>query len=133
MKYSVFLTFVLVFVSCRLDAKPIENSNVLNKKNIVAEQTSNFRKQKIKDNVYVLKAKNYRTNIGVFIGEESIVLIDPMAGSDNHQALLDEIKNLSTKPIKFVINTHSHGDHSGANSFFCKSWSYHYFSRKFKI
>jgi len=118
MKYATLLVFILVFVSCRLDATPMENSNVLSKEIIATGHVSNFIRQNIGGHIYVLKAKNYRTNIGVFIGEESIVLIDPMAGSDNHQALLDEIRTLSTKPIKFVINTHSHGDHSGANSFF---------------
>lgn len=83
-------------------------------------ETANFIQKKINDNLYVLKAHSYNTNIGVFIGSQSVLLIDPMTGGNNQQELLDAIKHISKKPIKFVLNTHSHSDHSGANSFFSK-------------
>ncbi|HNP17129.1 MAG TPA: MBL fold metallo-hydrolase [Fulvivirga sp.] len=77
-----------------------------------------FIQQKISDNLYVLKFQNYNTNVGVFIGTESVLLVDPMIGPNNHQLLLKAVKQLSSKPIKYVINTHSHMDHSGANAFY---------------
>lgn len=78
----------------------------------------NFTQKKLNDNFYVLKAPNYNTNTGVFIGSDAILLIDPMTGFDSHQNLLGAIEQLSSKPIKYVLNTHSHMDHSGANKFF---------------
>ncbi len=77
-----------------------------------------FIQEKLNDHLYVLKAPNYNTNVGVFVGMDAIVLIDPMTGTDNHSNLLNKIKELSDKPIKYVLNTHSHSDHSGANKFF---------------
>ncbi|MTI86681.1 MAG: MBL fold metallo-hydrolase [Balneolaceae bacterium] len=81
-------------------------------------QYADFIHQQITHNLHVFKSPDYNTNAGVFIGAETILLIDPMTGRNNHENLLSAIRQLSDKPISYVINTHSHGDHSGANSFF---------------
>lgn len=56
-------------------------------------------------------------NIGVFAGPDGVVLID-----DQFAPLSDRIKaavaKISDKPIRFVINTHWHGDHAGGNENF---------------
>jgi cyclase len=53
-------------------------------------------------------------NIGVLVGDDGVFLID-----DQYAPLTDKIttavKALSTKPIRFVLNTHWHGDHTGGN------------------
>ena len=58
-------------------------------------------------------------NIGVSAGEDGVLMID-----DKFAALADEIKaalkGLSKKPLAFVVNTHWHGDHTGANEIFGK-------------
>ena len=120
MKHLTVLTSILIFVSSCSNAKAKKNINILSNVKTEIEKTSSFIEQKINDNFYILKSKNYRTNIGVFIGLKEIVLVDPMSGSNNHKVLLEKIRELSKKPIKYVINTHSHVDHSGANSFFTK-------------
>ena len=83
---------------------------------------TNFTQQKINDNLYVLKANNYNTNVGVFIGDKGILLIDPMFGfnTESHKQLVEAVKTLSNLPITHVLNTHSHADHSGANAFFAE-------------
>ena len=57
--------------------------------------------------------------VGVLIEEEGIMLIDSFPPSHS-QLLLDEIRTFSDKPIKYVLPTHSHGDHSGGLNFFTK-------------
>ncbi len=56
-------------------------------------------------------------NIGVSVGDDGIVIIDdqfaPLA--EKIQAAL---KGISNKPVRFVINTHWHGDHTGGNGYF---------------
>lgn len=122
MTHLKILLLVLIsslFSSCS-DAKPkAENSIPPNAENVTNEE-SGFIQQKITENLYALKSTGYNTNIGVFIGAESLLLVDPMSGMNNHEALLSAVKKLSDKPIKYVINTHNHMDHSGANSFFKK-------------
>ena len=53
-------------------------------------------------------------NIGVSIGDDGVFLID-----DQYAPLTEKIiaavKTLSDKPIRFVFNTHHHGDHTGGN------------------
>ena len=53
-------------------------------------------------------------NIGVVTGEDGIVLIDDGV-QQLSDALLEELGKLSEEPVAFLINTHVHGDHVGAN------------------
>ena len=46
------------------------------------------------------------------------MLIDPVVGNVNNTVLVNAIKTISDKPIKYVINSHSHPGHSGANAFY---------------
>ena len=116
MKYVFLITAILFTYSQKLNAKNTPYS--LDRSDSTLQ--SDFVQEKITDNLYVLKSPNYNTNAGVFIGTEAVLLIDPMTGPNNHQNLLNAVKRLSKKPIKYVINTHSHPDHSGANSFFAE-------------
>lgn len=56
-------------------------------------------------------------NIGVLVGNDGIIIID-----DQYAPLGEKIKKalsgISDKPVKFVINTHFHGDHSDGNKNF---------------
>jgi len=58
-------------------------------------------------------------NIGVSVGDDGVFIVD-----DQFAPLTEKIKaaiaNLSDKPVKFVINTHLHGDHTGGNENFAK-------------
>ncbi|GGX22354.1 MBL fold metallo-hydrolase [Aquimarina muelleri] len=116
-KKFLLITFIALSFSCS-DAKTKGKSSTVKQTENRATILSDFIQQKITNNLYILKSINYNTNVGVFIGAKEVLLIDPMTGINNHQQLLKAIKNLSEKPIKYIINTHSHGDHSGANSFF---------------
>jgi cyclase len=59
-------------------------------------------------------------NIGVSVGDDGIVLID-----DQYAPLAPKIeaalKTITDKPVKFIVNTHYHGDHTGGNEHFGKS------------
>src|SRR6266853_4802101 len=86
----------------------------------VAQQ--DFSKVKIKaskvaGSVYMLEGAG--GNIGVSIGEDGIVIVDdqfaPLAAK-----IKEALKDLTDKPLKFVLNTHFHGDHTGGNAEFGK-------------
>lgn len=122
MKHLKILLLIInttLYSSCP-EAKTKEKTETIEQAEHNEKIEPDFIQQKITNNLYILKSPNYNTNVGVFIGDESILLIDPMTGANNHQNLLNTIRQLSEKPIKYVINTHNHGDHSGANSFFSK-------------
>jgi glyoxylase-like metal-dependent hydrolase (beta-lactamase superfamily II) len=71
--------------------------------------------QKVAGTVYMLTGAG--GNIGVSAGDDGIVVID-----DQYAPLAPKIraalKGISDKPIKFIINTHFHGDHTGGNAVF---------------
>lgn len=68
---------------------------------------------KVAGNVYMLQGAG--GNIGVSVGEDGIVLVDdqyaPMAPK-----IKEALKAITDKPVKYVINTHYHGDHTGGNT-----------------
>ena len=70
---------------------------------------------KITDKIYMLEGAG--GNIGVIIGNDGTVIID-----DQFDQLTEKIKQalkaLSDKPLRFVINTHFHADHTGGNEKF---------------
>lgn len=72
---------------------------------------------KVTEQIYMLKGAG--GNVGVLIGDEGTLMIDnqfaPLSNKIN-----GAIKTLSPGEIKFAINTHVHGDHSGGNENFYK-------------
>ena len=71
--------------------------------------------QKVSGSVYMLEGMG--GNIGASVGEDGIVVVD-----DEYLPLAEKIeaalKGLTDKPVKFVLNTHWHGDHTGGNPYF---------------
>lgn len=66
---------------------------------------------------YIL-APAYATNIGLFNTTKGIVLIDPMPGEGQLEALNAQVKSIFAKPVSYILNTHAHSDHSGGNGYF---------------
>jgi len=74
--------------------------------------------QKLNDSTYMLTGAG--GNLGVSIGEDAVFVVDdqyaPMAPK-----IQAAIAALSPKPVKFILNTHWHGDHTGGNEVFGKA------------
>lgn len=58
-------------------------------------------------------------NIGVIYGEDGILLIDDQYAPLTEK-IIEVISNFSSEPIRFIINTHMHPDHTGGNENFGK-------------
>jgi cyclase len=80
--------------------------------------------QKVKDNLYMITGSDPADrsvfsggNTGVFVTNNGVIVVDTkLAGWG--QVLLDKIKTVTDKPVTTIINTHTHGDHTGSNSMF---------------
>src|SRR5436309_3114796 len=80
--------------------------------------------EKVKDNLYMITGADPTDrnsfsggNTGVFITDNGVVVVDTkLAGWG--QVILDKIKTVTNKPVTTIINTHTHGDHTGSNEFF---------------
>jgi glyoxylase-like metal-dependent hydrolase (beta-lactamase superfamily II) len=72
---------------------------------------------KVAGNVYMLEGAG--GNIGASVGDDGIVVVD-----DQYAPLAEKIqaalKSISDKPVRFIINTHYHEDHTGGNLYFQK-------------
>ncbi|MFD1616537.1 MBL fold metallo-hydrolase [Gelatiniphilus marinus] len=89
-----FFAFSIVFFTCA------QNNNV------------EIKTHKLTDNIYMLVGQG--GNIGISVGDDGIVMIDSQFAPLTPK-ILDAIKSISDKPIKFLINTHWHHDHVGGN------------------
>ena len=69
---------------------------------------------KIADGIYVLMGGAAQGNILVSTGSDGIVLVDSMYGP-MHQKIMDALAKISSQPIRFLVNTHVHGDHTAGN------------------
>lgn len=101
MKKFFFLTVVLLFA-------------------VSAQAQTDFSKVEVKatkvaGNVYMLQGAG--GNIGVSVGDDGILIVD-----DQFAPLADKIraalKGLADKKLRFILNTHWHGDHTGSNAVF---------------
>jgi len=74
-----------------------------------------IKSEKVAGNIYMLQGAG--GNIGVSVGSDGILIVD-----DQYAPLADKIKaalkTLSEGKLKFVLNTHWHGDHTGGNVVF---------------
>jgi glyoxylase-like metal-dependent hydrolase (beta-lactamase superfamily II) len=72
--------------------------------------------EKVKDNLYLVPGGG-AGNTAVFVTANGVVLVDTKL-ADWGQAILDQVKTVTDKPVTHIINTHTHGDHTGSNDFF---------------
>jgi len=75
---------------------------------------------KVSGNIYMLEGAG--GNIAASVGDDGIVIVD-----DQYAPLAEKIqaalKGITGKPVRFVINTHYHGDHTGGNEPFSNAGS----------
>lgn len=70
------------------------------------------RVEKVSEHAYVVSGRG--GNVGLFVGDEEAVLVDTQL-EPGVPGLLEAIASVTDKPIRFLVNTHHHGDHVGGN------------------
>lgn len=73
--------------------------------------------QKLKDDLYVIRVTNGvgGGDVAVNVTGEGVVLVDDMFDR-NHDEIIEKLRTVTDKPIKYILNTHQHEDHSGGNA-----------------
>jgi cyclase len=89
----------------------------------VAQQNQNFDNVtidtvKVRDNVYMLVGAGGNTTI--FTGSEGILVVDTQFAPLSTK-ILNAIRAISDAPIRYIVNTHIHGDHIGGNEAIAKA------------
>jgi cyclase len=70
---------------------------------------------KVKDDLYVIHNDIVPGNSTALITNEGVLLVDDKFDVD-HNGIMEQLKKVTDKPIKYVVNTHHHADHSGGNA-----------------
>ena len=71
--------------------------------------------KKVGDNLYVIPGAGGNTT--VFVTQGGVVLVDTKL-PNNGEAILNQVRRVTDKPVSTIINTHSHPDHIGSNDYF---------------
>jgi len=69
----------------------------------------------VQDNLYVIPGAGGNTT--VFVTAAGVVLVDTKL-PDNGEAILNQVRTVTDRPVSMIINTHSHPDHIGSNEYF---------------
>ena len=71
--------------------------------------------RKVRDNLYVIPGAGGNTT--VFVTQAGVVLVDTKL-PNNGEAILNQVRTVTDKPVSTIINTHTHPDHIGSNEYF---------------
>src|SRR5689334_20778776 len=80
--------------------------------------------EKVKENLYVITGSGAEDtsafsggNVAVFVTDSGVTLVDTKLPGFG-PTIVERVKSVTSKPITRIINTHTHGDHTGGNPFF---------------
>ena len=61
------------------------------------------------------------SNAGFIVGSNAVLVVDTFMTTDAAKELLEEIRKVTSQPIRYVVNTHYHLDHTGGNAVFAEA------------
>ena len=76
-----------------------------------------FKVERLSERVYCLYGQG--GNVGFLVTDDGVLVVDDQYGHVA-QGIVDQIKAVTDKPIRYLVNTHYHADHTGGNKVFIK-------------
>jgi glyoxylase-like metal-dependent hydrolase (beta-lactamase superfamily II) len=70
---------------------------------------------KVKDDLYMIEGDG--GNVAVYVTSEGVILVDDKYEQD-HDGIVAQVKSVTSLPVKYILSTHYHADHSGGNGKF---------------
>lgn len=67
---------------------------------------------KVKEDLYEIEGDG--GNVAVYVTSEGVILVDDKFEQD-YQNIIEKVKSVTSQPVKYVVSTHHHSDHSGGN------------------
>src|SRR6185295_1429959 len=80
-------------------------------------QGKTYKFEKIADGVYYATG-GFGSNNVVIVNDNDVMLVDTGTTPGNARRFVEDVKMLTNKPIKYVVNTHFHFDHTDGNQVF---------------
>lgn len=80
--------------------------------------------KQIKDDLYVIEGTSNGSsdagNVTIYVTGEGVILVDDRFDRDYNEVLA-RVRAITSQPVKYIVNTHHHGDHTGTNPQFLAS------------
>jgi cyclase len=74
--------------------------------------------EKLADDLHVIIGSG--GNVAVLTTDEGVILVDDKFDR-NVPEILEKVKSITSQPVKWIVNTHHHGDHTGGNTTLIKT------------
>jgi len=114
MKLRLFaLSAVAVFAVSAANAQP----SSVKPMTFPVTQGKTYKFEKIADGVYYATG-GFGSNNVVVVNDNDVLLVDTGTTPANARRFVEDVKMLTNKPIKYVVNTHFHFDHTDGNQAF---------------
>lgn len=68
----------------------------------------------VRDNIYMVRSST-SGNVTVLVSDDGVALIDDKF-ADDHEGIMEFVQSVTDQPVRYVINTHLHQDHTGGNA-----------------
>jgi cyclase len=68
--------------------------------------------RKLSDGVYVVAGNNFNSNSGIVLTQDGVVVIDAGQNAIEARKILDIVKKLTSMPVRFILDTEPHPDHT---------------------
>jgi cyclase len=81
----------------------------------LGQEAANVTLVKVSEDLFVIHNEFVPGNATALITDEGVVLVDDKFAVD-HNNIVSELKRVTSQPIRYVVNTHHHADHSGGNA-----------------
>jgi cyclase len=72
-----------------------------------------LRIEKVKDGLYMVGGEG--GNVAVYVTNDGVILVDDMFDR-NHNDIMAQVKSVTDRPLRYVLNTHQHDDHAGGDA-----------------
>lgn len=79
------------------------------------KQAPQLKVNKVKNDLYEIEGDG--GNVAVYVTGEGVILVDDKYDRD-HDQIMAEVKTITNQPVKYILSTHYHEDHSGGNAKF---------------
>ncbi len=102
----------------RSSHRRLRRSRIHRLPNIRSPRGKVYRFEKIADGVYYVPSHGFGSNDVVIVNDHDVVLVDTADTPAAMRTLLEDLKTVTDKPVRYVIDTHWHFDHVDGNSVF---------------
>ena len=106
------IRFYILWTMLSLATQLVALENAATQK--LSEQSKQFEEQVIQvaGNVYTAVGFSV-SNVSMIVGDDGVVIVDTGLTLDDAERIMAEFRKLTDKPVKAIIFTHGHGDHTG--------------------